>query len=105
MLNQNKWLNIYTYLIYDTEEKKRPTGISTNMVNLVFKSMQNVLEEGTLVSEKPALGGEEFASIHNPKFNPDENALAIGIQIMVQVALNFCKPIKDLSSLERNPKG
>ncbi|SNS67865.1 hypothetical protein SAMN05446037_101687, partial [Anaerovirgula multivorans] len=33
---------------------------------------------------------KDFAPIHNPKFNPDEDALAVGVELMVEAALSFC---------------
>ncbi|SNT31323.1 amidohydrolase, partial [Anaerovirgula multivorans] len=90
-----------------------PTINDADMTNLVFKTMQDVLGDGALIAEKAALGGEDFAffaekiptayfwlgcrdreipfkdfaPIHNPKFNPDEDALAVGVELMVEAAL------------------
>lgn len=92
-----------------------PTVNEANITDLVFNTMKNALGNGAIIPDKPALGGEDFAffseklptayfwlgcrksnihfedfaPIHNPKFNPDEDALPIGIELMVKSALNF----------------
>lgn len=85
------------------------------MAKLVYSTMKEVLGEGAMIPDKPALGGEdfsfftekvpsaylwlgvrpkgvcfeEFAPIHNPGFNPDEKAIPVGMEIMVRSALKF----------------
>jgi len=92
-----------------------PTINEVEMTKLVFKTIQDILGDGAIIPDKPALGGEDFsffseklptayfwlgcrkneipfkncAPIHNPKFNPDEEALSIGVELMVNSALNF----------------
>lgn len=85
------------------------------MADLVLGSMQKVLGTGAMIPERSALGGEDFsffceqlpcayfwlgcrkpglsfdqiAPIHNGGFCPDEDALPIGVEIMVQSVLDF----------------
>lgn len=85
------------------------------MADMVLGSMQKVLGAGAMVPERSALGGEDFSffcerlpcayfwlgcrkpgvpfdqisPIHNGGFSPDENALPIGVEIIVQSALDF----------------
>lgn len=85
------------------------------LTNLVYHSFKEVLGEGAIIPDKSALGGEDFAffseklptayfwlgvrpkgipfenfaPIHNPKFNPDEQAIPIGIEILVKAVWNF----------------
>lgn len=86
-----------------------------NMTNLVFNTMKDTLGNKAIIPDKSALGGEDFAffseklptayfwlgcrksdipfedfaPIHNPKFNPDEESLPIGVELMVKSTLNF----------------
>lgn len=85
------------------------------MADMVLGSMQKVLGAGAMVPERSALGGEDFSffcehlpcayfwlgcrkpgvpfeqisPIHNGGFCPDEAALPIGVEIMVQSVLDF----------------
>ncbi|AOT68969.1 M20 metallopeptidase family protein [Geosporobacter ferrireducens] len=102
-----------------------PTINDSHMTNLVFRAMQHVLGNDALIAPTSALGGEDFAffatkvpsayfwlgcrdrtipfeeaaPIHNPKFNPDEKALPIGVALMVQAALDFCESSKSLATV------
>lgn len=86
------------------------------LVKIAFTAMKKVVgEEGAVMIEKPALGGEDFAffskevpsvfmwlgcrpagvakedfpPLHNRKFLPDDEALPLGVEIMVSCALEF----------------
>jgi amidohydrolase len=90
-----------------------------NLARIVLSAMKKVLNEGAVVPEKANLGGEDFAffsekvpsayiwlgcrekgvavnevaPLHNPLFNPDEKALAVGMQILASTVFEYLEEI------------
>lgn len=92
-----------------------PTINHPELTEIISGSMKKVLGNNFLIPEKPALGGEdfsffsekipaafiwlgcrnkkipvhEFSPLHNPYFNPDEECMRFGTEILVNAAIEY----------------
>ncbi|QSQ07899.1 N-acyl-L-amino acid amidohydrolase [Koleobacter methoxysyntrophicus] len=92
-----------------------PTVNEKNLTKIVYSAMRKVLNEKAVIPERASLGGEDFAffseklpsayiwlgcrpsglsveetpPLHNNRFNPDEKALTIGMEILISTVFEY----------------